>query len=170
MNINELFEMGPIGSKLELSATVSAFPPFQRVLLNRSDVEMAKNEITYILWKNHWMAPYKVVAENRRDAQIKQDIFGDPNYEISEAAKIAEQEYINTYQKTDELIGLDVSRRMFHWINNQMELIMAGEIEYDLKKASDLMKDQAIRGKALDAAIELAKKKTEESYRVRGVS
>lgn len=168
MNINDLFEMGPIGSELELSATVLAFPPFERVLIGKKDRALAIKEIKYILWLNAWNSPYNVVSPEKRSAMIKRDVFGDSNYELSEEAKYAEQEYINVFQTSDVLEMLKSARKGIWYTNKAFENLSLSNMDTDPSKVQDWTKKLGDMHKSLDILEKAAKSQIDLGSKVRG--
>lgn len=168
MNINDLFEMGPIGSDLALSATVLAFPPFQRVLSGKEDRTTAIKEVKYILWANHWGSPYNVISPDKREQHIKRDLFGDPEYTLSEEAAIAEQEYINEYQTSEVLEMLKSARKGIWYTNRAFEALSLADQTVDPGKVQTWTKQLGDMYKSLDVLEKAAKSTIDLGSKVRG--
>lgn len=135
MSINDLFEMGPIGSELELSATVLAFPPFEKIIASTKDRANAIREIKYILWKNFWNTPYKVVHPSRRDEMIRRDIFGDSEYKPSSECLEAEKRFLEDFQTSDILDMLESARIGIWYVNDQFRSLKDMTLSVEPDKA-----------------------------------
>ena len=167
MNINDFFEMGPIGSEMELSPVVLAFPPFERILVAIKDNEVAIKEIKYILWLNTWNSPYNVVPPEVREKTIKEHIFNDPNYEIHDVSKLAEQEYVEIFQTT-EVLEMLKSARIGIWYTNNAYKTLATDNTMDPGKVLEWNKKLGDSYKTLEILEKAATKQSDLGSKVRG--
>jgi hypothetical protein len=109
--INDLFDL-TIGGEIVLSASCLATPIFRRIWENHEDKDLARREIEYIIFKHYWSTPYHIYGgPEDREPKVKQSLFDDPNYEISDVAKQSEIEYAEELQ-TSEVIQLLESARI----------------------------------------------------------
>lgn len=168
MNINDLFEMGPIGSELELSTAVLAFPPFERVLIGKKDRTLAIKEIKYILWLHMWNSPYNVVSPEKREEMIKRDIFGDTKYELSREAQEAEREYVEIYQTSEILEMLKSARKGIWYTNKAFDALSLSNMDTDPGKVQDWTKKLGDMYKSLDTLEKAVKSQVDLGTKVRG--
>ena len=167
MNINDLFEMGPIGSNLELSATVLAFPPFERVIKQSKDKDKAIQEIKYILWLNHWSSPYNVISPDIRSKTIKKELFGNDKYELSDIALIAEKAYIEEYQTSEVLEMLSATREAIWYVTSYLKSIRGKDGE-DPDKIIKLAKQMGDTYKSLSTLEKAIKLQTDLGSKIKG--
>lgn len=160
--------MGKIGSKLELSAAAMAFPPFEKILLDREDHEVAKNEIRYIIWMYSWNSPYNVIAPEKRASYIKRDLFGNPDHILSQATLHAAKAYVEEFQTSEILEMLAAARDGIWFVNQEFRKLSSGESEYDADKILAMVGKMGKARESLKDLETAAKAEQESTSEIRG--
>lgn len=68
------------GSKIKLSTSDLAIPPFKDFYNEAEDKSLALKEIEYVVWLCKWNTPYEAYPEKDRAKQVAIDVFKDENY------------------------------------------------------------------------------------------
>lgn len=77
-----------------LHADGIAIPFINKLFDEVEDKTLALKYIKYVVFSGDWNSPYKAFAEDIRDEYLKDDLFGDKNFEIPNNVKVCLDEFI----------------------------------------------------------------------------
>lgn len=167
MNINDLFEIGPIGNDIVLPPVILALPMFKDIIDNVSDPYLARQEIKYILWKNCWNSPYMVVNPSIRESSIKHDVFKDDNYKLSEHTLNAEKRFVTEFQ-TSEVLEMLKATRQGIWFVTDYLISLKDSNDQDPEKILKMIGQLGNACKSLDILEKAAKSQIDLHSKVTG--
>lgn len=89
----QLFDI--LGGKVTIHADGLALPTFKRVWeADKGDKQHAIDVISYVVFKNKWDSPYVLsTPPEELESKLKDRIFNDVNYELTDIEKECEEEY-----------------------------------------------------------------------------
>lgn len=139
----KLFDI--VAGKVVIHPDALGIPCFKTLWeADKPDKEHATKVISYIVLMNKWDSPYVQSMESgTRETRLKQEIFNDSNYELSEDDKYAESMY-QQFCFTRTLKMLENMRLKLDSISRYYEESLYDEL--DERKIKDLLAGMASAG------------------------
>lgn len=128
-----------VGGKVVIHPDLYFIPAFKRLYEHDTSEDKVHQElvITYIVLMHKWSSPYKKSMDaHTREIRLKEQVFEDPNYKLTEEEKVAEQEYID-WQNTRILKMLDAQMNKLDSVTKWYEESLDDCL--DEKKIKDLL-------------------------------
>ena len=98
----KLFDI--LGGKVVIHEDALGIPAFRAVWDGNEDKKHATDILSYIVLQNKWNSPYvtSLTDDKERSRRLKQQLFNDPDYQLTVEEQIAENEF-NLLQTTPTL-------------------------------------------------------------------
>lgn len=128
-----------VGGKVVIHPDLYFVPAFKKLYEHDTSEDKIHQElvITYIVLMHKWSSPYKKSMDaSTREIRLKEQVFNDVNYQLTEDEKIAEQEYID-WQNTRILKMLDAQMNKLDSVTKWYEESLDDCL--DEKKIKDLL-------------------------------
>lgn len=134
--MGKLFDI--VNGKVVIHSDALGIPPFKRVWdADKADKEWATKVISYVVLNNKHNSPYVLSMDaETREQKLKEDIFGDKNYQLSLEETTCEQDY-KTFVNTRALRMLNNMRMKLDSISIYYETSLDEEL--DEKKIKDIL-------------------------------
>lgn len=128
-----------VGGKVVIHPDLYFIPAFKRLYNQDTSEDKMHQElvITYIVLMHKWNSPYKKSMDiSTREVRLKEQVFDNVDYELTEDEKLAEQEYIE-FQNTRILKMLDAQMNKLDSVTKWYEDSLDDCL--DEKKIKDLL-------------------------------
>lgn len=156
------------GSKIKLSTSDLAIPPFKDFYNEAEDKSLALKEIEYVVWLCKWNTPYEAYPEKDRAKQVAIDVFKDENYQPSDKVKYLMKRFLE-FQQTPGTRLLSASQTAAEGLIEALNQYSEGAMDIDTAiKITRILKDVGPIVKSLDIAMKQAKVEQIETGRVKG--
>lgn len=131
----KLFDI--VGGKCVVHADFIALPPMKRYWEKSKDKEHVNKVLSFIILCDYWDSPYvKSMNDDIREDKLKEEIFKDKNYKLSEDEQICREEYARLLE-TRNLKMLNAMRNKIDTISDYYEESIGEEL--DEKRIKDLL-------------------------------
>lgn len=156
------------GKNIVLATEDLAIPPFKDHYNNAKDKQQALKEIEYIIWLYKWNTPYEAYPEKERAEKVRQDVFGDSEWEESDSIRLLAKRFLE-FQETPGTRLLQASRTAADSLTEALGAYSENGMDIDTAiKVTRILKDVGNIVKSLDLAMKQAKAEQADAGRVKG--